>query len=285
MGMIVTMSVAHRRFVLTALLATAAAIACVAILLATGPARSTAAVRRRAEAKPTIVLVHGAWADASSWDGVITRLQADGYTVVAPANPLRSLLGDAAYVRSVIASIKGPVVLVGHSYGGAVITNAATGAPNVKALVFIDAFVPAAGETVLALAAKDPGSELPTAITEVPYSDGGAGKGVDVYIKPDRFRAVFAADVPAREADLMAVTQRPVTLAALTQPSGAPAWRRIPSWYLVGLQDKAIPPATQEFMAARAHAHTVKIDASHASLVSHPGAVAHLILTAARATG
>jgi len=274
----------HRRFALASLATTAAAIIAAAVLLTGGAAQSTAAVPLKSEAKPTIVLVHGAWADASSWDGVISRLQADGYTVIAPANPLRSLLGDAAYVRSVVESIRGPVVLVGHSYGGAVITNAATGLRNVKALVYIDAFVPTRGESVLALASKYPGSELPTAIREVPYSDGGNDKGVDVYITPARFRAVFAADVPAAAAALMAVTQRPVTLAALTQPSGTPAWKRIPSWYLVGLQDKAIPPATQEFMAARAHSHTVEIDSSHASLVSHPGAVAKLIVAAARAT-
>ena len=279
------MSLPHRRLALAALAAAAAAIASVAILFASSPAQSPAAVIRKAETRPTIVLVHGAWADASSWDGVITRLQARGYTVVAPANPLRTLRGDAAYVRSVIDSIKGPVVLVGHSYGGAVITNAATGAPNVKALVFIDAFVPAQGETVLELASKYPGSDLPAAITEVPYSQGGTDKGVDVYIKPASFRAVFAADVPSRPADLMAVTQRPVAIAALTRPSGPPAWKRIPSWYLVGRQDKAIPPATQEFMAARAHSHTVEINSSHASLVSHPGAVTKLILAAVRAKG
>ena len=279
------MSLSRGRFTLAVFAAAAAAIASMAILFASSPAQSAAAAPRQVDTRPTIVLVHGAWADTSSWDGVITRLQADGYTVVAPANPLRSLLGDAAYVRSVLKSIKGPVVLVGHSYGGAVITNAATGASNVRALVFIDAFVPAQGETVLELASKYPGSELPTAITEVPYSEGGTDKGVDVYLKPSSFRAVFAADVPVGVADLMAVTQRPVTLAALTQPSGAPAWKRIPSWYLVGLQDKAVPPAAQEFMAARAHSHTVEISSSHASLVSHPGAVTSLILSAVRATG
>jgi len=278
-------SLPYRRFTQAVIAATAAAIVSMTLLFATGPTQSTAAVARTTKPRPTIVLVHGAWADASSWDGVITRLQAEGYTVVAPATPLRSLRGDAAYVRSVIDSIKGPVVLVGHSYGGAVITNAATGARNVKALVFIDAFAPAEGESVLQLASKYPGSELAATITEVPYSQGGTDKGIDVYIKPASFRAVFAADVAAGRADLMAVTQRPVTLAALTQRSGPPAWRRIPSWYLVGLQDKAIPPATQEFMATRARSHTVEINSSHASLVSHPRAVTNLILAAVRATG
>ena len=230
------------------------------------------------------MLVHGAWADASSWDGVISRLQQDGYTVVAPATPLRSLLGDAAYIASVLKSIPGPIVLVGHSYGGAVITNAASGDPNVKALVYVDAFVPDSGETVLQLASMNPGSLLPSAITEVPYSQGPDGSGIDVYIDPTKFRAVFAADVPPRQAALMAVTQRPISLAALVQPSGPPAWKTIPSWYMVGLGDQAIPPATQEFMAARAGSHTVEIDASHASLVSRPEAVTELILSAIRST-
>jgi pimeloyl-ACP methyl ester carboxylesterase len=248
-------------------------------------ASSTSARPGVAGVKPTVVLVHGAWADASSWDRVISRLQADGYTVVAPANPLRSLTGDATYIASVLKSIKGPIVLVGHSYGGAVITDAATGNPSVKALVYIDAFVPDQGETVLQLAAKNPGSELPAAITEVPYSQGGTETGADVYIKTASFRSVFAADVPAGTADLMAVTQRPIALAALMQPSGPPAWKQIPSWFLVGLDDHAIPPATQLFMATRAHSHIVEINSSHASLVSHPGAVTKLILAAIHRVG
>jgi pimeloyl-ACP methyl ester carboxylesterase len=242
---------------------------------------SGAATARTASVKPTVVLVHGAWADASSWDGEIGRLQSAGYPVVAPANPLRSLSGDAAYIASLLKTIKGPIVLVGHSYGGAVITNAATGNPNVKALVYIDAFVPARGESVLSLAAKFPGSELPASITEAPYTQGAGQSGVDVYIKPADFRSAFAGDVSPAKANLMAITQRPVTLAALSEMSGAPAWTSIPSWYLVGRQDEAIPPATQLFMAKRAHSHTVEIDASHASLVSHPAAVTKLILRAA----
>ena len=251
-------------------------------LLVTGALITTSGQARSPHTgvKPTIVLVHGAWADASSWNGEISRLQADGYTVVAPADPLRSLSGDAAYIASVLQTIKGPIVLVGHSYGGAVITNAATGNPNVKALVYIDAFVPAQGESVLGLAGMNPGSQLPTSITEAPYTDG-SGSGVDVYINPDHFRSAFAADVPRAETNLMAVTQRPVTLAALTEASGVPAWTSIPSWYLVGRQDQAIPAATQLFMAKRADSHTVEIDSSHASLVSHPAAVTDLILSAA----
>jgi pimeloyl-ACP methyl ester carboxylesterase len=246
------------------------------LLTSSGQAKS-----RTAAVKPTIVLVHGAWADSSSWDGEISRLRADGYAVLAPANPLRSLSGDAAYIASVLKTIKGPIVLVGHSYGGAVITNAAAGNPNVKALVYIDAFVPARGESVLSLAAKFPGSELPASITEAPYTQGSGQSGVDVYIKPADFRSAFAGDVSPAKTNLMAITQRPVTLAALSEKSGVPAWKSIPSWYLVGRQDQAIPPATQTFMAKRAHSHTAEINASHASLVSHPAAVTKLILAAA----
>src|SRR5664279_2958319 len=265
-----------RRVGAPVLIALAALLLASVLLTSSGQAKSAPTA-----VKPTIVLVHGAWADSSSWDGEISRLQADGYPVVAPANPLRSLSGDAAYIASVVKTIKGPIVLVGHSYGGAVITNAATGNPNVKALVYIDAFVPAQGESVLSLAAKYPGSELPTAITEAPYSQGNGQQGIDVYIKTADFRSVFAGDVTPATANLMAITQRPVTLAALSEKSGAPAWKSIRSWYLVGRQDEAIPPATQLFMAKRAHSHTVEINASHASLVSHPAAVTKLILAAA----
>lgn len=269
-------SSAMRRLGVPILIALAALLVAGVLLTSSGQAKS-----RTAGVKPTIVLVHGAWADSSSWDGEISRLQADGYPVVAPANPLRSLSGDAAYIASVLKTIKGPIVLVGHSYGGAVITNAATGNPNVKALVYIDAFVPARGESVLSLAAKYPGSQLPASITEAPYTQGSGQSGVDVYIKTADFRSAFAGDVSPAKADLMAITQRPVTLAALSEKSGAPAWKSIPSWYLVGRQDEAIPPATQMFMAKRAHSHTVEINASHASLVSHPAAVTKLILAAA----
>jgi pimeloyl-ACP methyl ester carboxylesterase len=263
------------------LTALAAVLAASVVLASSGQAHPRVA----AAVKPTIVLVHGAWADSSSWDGEISRLQADGYPVIAPANPLRSLSGDAAYIASVLKTIEGPIVLVGHSYGGAVITNAATGNPNVKALVYIDAFVPDQGETVLGLAGRFPGSQLPASITEAPYAAGPGQSGVDVYLKPADFRAAFAADVAPATADLMAITQRPVTLAALSEKSGVPAWKTIPSWYLVGTRDEAIPPATQRFMAKRAHSHTVEIKASHASLVSHPAAVTKLILAAAHRVG
>jgi pimeloyl-ACP methyl ester carboxylesterase len=273
-----TAALLRRRLRLPILIAVAAFLTIGALVASNSSADSGSAAP-----KPTVVLVHGAFADASSWDGVISRLQARGYTVVAPANPLRSLSGDAAYIASVLKTITGPIVLVGHSYGGAVITNAATGNPNVKALVYVDAYAPDTGESATSLSAEFPGSELASALEAVPYSQGGGSTGTDIYIKAADFRAVFAADVPAHKAALMAVTQRPAALTAFSEPSGPPAWKDIPSWYLVGLDDEAIPPPAQEFMAARAHSHTVEIHSSHASLVSHPDAVTKLILDAIRA--
>ena len=221
-----------------------------------------------AQPKPTIVLVHGAWADASGWAEVTSRLQRDGYTVIAPANPLRGLHSDADYLTSVLATITGPVVLVGHSYGGMVMTNAATTAPNVRALVYVAAFAPDAGDTVGGLGAMNPGSELgPATIVFRPHPGG-----LDAYIAPASFRSVFAADLPARTTDVMAATQRPIDATALGEPSGPPAWATIPSWYLVATQDHAIPPATQRFMAARAGATTIEVRSAHAAMVSVPKA-------------
>jgi pimeloyl-ACP methyl ester carboxylesterase len=235
--------------------------------------------------KPTIVLVHGAFADGSSWDGVVQRLQHEGYTVDVPPNPLRGLAADAAYLDSYLATVKGPVVLVGHSYGGAVITDAATSDPNVKALVYVDAFVPDQGEFVAELVGT--GSVLagdPTKLfTFVPYPGAPAGD-VDLYVQPSLFGPDFAGDLPSARSAVLAATQRPVAFSALTAPSGVPAWKTIPSWYLVGTEDLVIPPAQQRFMARRAHAHISTIDASHLSLISHPGAVERLIVAAARAT-
>ena len=229
--------------------------------------------------KPTIVLVHGGWADASSWDTVARRLQDRGYTVIAPANPLRGGQHDSAYLSSVLETISGPIVLVGHSYGGVVITNAATGNPNVKALVYVAAFAPDEGETVGQLLAMNPGSEAaPPNLTFRPYPDG-----VDVYITPSGFHRVFCADLPAKTAAAMAVTQRPIDAAALSEPSGVPAWKTIPSWYVVASNDEAIPPATERFMAKRAGATTVQIASSHVAMISHPAVVTDRILDAAHA--
>jgi pimeloyl-ACP methyl ester carboxylesterase len=235
--------------------------------------------------KPTVVLVHGAFADASGWTGVVQRLHERGFTVIAPANPLRGVASDAAYVASLLAQTPGPIVLVGHSYGGEVITNAATGNPNVKALVYVAAFAPDQGETSGQLAGMFPGSELtPDHLVFRTYPLPDNQTGVDGYINPDVFREVFCADVPAAKAAAMAAEQRPAEAATLQQPSGVPAWKTIPSWYLVAKQDHAIPPEAERFMAKRMDAHTVEINSSHVAMISHPGTVTGLIVAAARAT-
>ncbi len=234
-----------------------------------------------AAAATTVVLVHGAFADSASWNGVVPKLQAKGLRVVSVANPLRSLLGDAEYLGQLIDSVPGPVVLVGHSYGGAVITNAASGRKNVKALVYVAAFVPDAGETALALAGKFPGGTLGEALDQ-PVMLGDGGK--DLYIQHAKFHQQFAADVPKAAATLMAATQRPIAEAALTQASGVPAWKDVPSWSIYGTADKNIPPAAMRFMSERAGAKKVVEvkDASHVVMVSHPDKVAALIVEAAR---
>ncbi|MGI5255433.1 alpha/beta fold hydrolase [Actinacidiphila glaucinigra] len=230
--------------------------------------------------KPTVVLVHGAFADSSSWDAVMSRLERQGYPVMGVANPLRGLAGDSAYVSSVLDTIPGPVILAGHSYGGAVITDAAVGHSNVKALVYIAAFAPDEGESGLAILDEYPGSQLPPALTVRPFPGGQ-----EAYVNPADFRQVFAADVQAGKARLMAAGQRPVSLAAFAESSTTPAWKTIPSWFLVAGADRAIPPAAEQAMARRAGSHTEVIEgASHAILVSHPEATAHVIEAAARAT-
>jgi pimeloyl-ACP methyl ester carboxylesterase len=250
-------------------------------LLAVVSSAQSADAAKEPTPKPTIVLVHGAWADSTGWSGVIKRLDKDGYDVLAPATPLRSLSGDAAYVASFLAQTPGPIVLVGHSYGGAVITNAAAGHHNVKALVYIDGFAPDIGENTLALAGAD--SLIPSSIEFKGIPPFGP-TDVDVYIKKESFRETFAADVSKREAALMAVAQRPAAAATGSEPTTATAWKTIPSWYLVGRQDRTITPEAQRFMAHRAGSTTVEIDSSHVSMISHPGAVADLIEAAANAT-
>jgi len=231
--------------------------------------------------KPTIVLVHGAFAESSSWDGVVTRLQAQHYNVIAAANPLRGVKSDAAVVAGIVDGVKGPVVLVGHSYGGSVISTAAVGKTNVKALVYVAAFAPEAGETPIGLSGKFPGSTLgPTLATPVALADGTK----DLYISQDKFRAQFAADVSAKAASLMAATQRPIAEAALGEVAGEPAWKTVPSWFVYGDQDKNIPAAAQAFMAERAKAvKTVVVKgASHVVMTSQPDTVAKLIVEAAK---
>jgi pimeloyl-ACP methyl ester carboxylesterase len=282
----------HRRGLPRTLLAALSAIIGVLLLAGIGasasPATSAAAAvtaRHDNGPKPTIVLVHGAFADASGWGEVIARLEERGYTVLAPANPLRGVPADSAYIASVLATISGPIVLVGHSYGGEVITNAATGNPNVKALVYIAAFAPAAGETSGGILAKFPGSMLtPANLILRPFPQPDGTTGTDAYINPAVFQQAFCADCADVTAAVMAATQRPGALATLSEPSGVPAWKTIPSWYLVASQDHAIPPAAERFMAARMHAHIIQIDSSHAAMVTHPGAVTDLILSAAQAT-
>jgi pimeloyl-ACP methyl ester carboxylesterase len=266
--------------------ATVAAVLAAGTILAVTLAQTASARSTDAAAAPTMVLVHGAWEQASSWTVVAARLRDHGYPVIVPDNPLRTLAGDTASIVAVLTRVAGPIVLVGHSYGGTVITNAAEDNPNVKALVYIAAFAPDRGESTFGLDARVPGSLLPVALVPVPFMQAGGEIGLDLYVNPLVFRAALAHDVPAPTAAAMAAAQRPVTLAALMgQQSATPTWKTIPSWYMVAGNDHAVPPATQRFMAQRARANTVEIDSSHAALVSHPAAVTNLILAAASTAG
>ncbi|HWX27275.1 MAG TPA: alpha/beta hydrolase [Steroidobacteraceae bacterium] len=258
------------RFILSTLVIALGASLCSAQPAASGPA------------KPTIVLVHGAFADSSSWNGVVPILKQNGYSVVAAANPLRSVASDGAYVHALVASIKGPVVLVGHSYGGMVISNAANGLSNVKALVFVAAFAPEAGESAGALDSKFPGSLLGTALAEpVPLPGGGH----DLYVVQEKFHDAFAPDVPAAAAALAAAAQRPITDIAFGEAATAPAWKTIPSWFVYGDGDTAIPPQAHAFMAKRAHARATEVvkGASHVVMITHPDVAAKVIEAAATA--
>ncbi len=240
------------------------------------------AAAHAADGKPTIVLVHGAFAGSASWNGVIANLVGRGYPVIAAANPLRSVAGDAAYVAAVVHSIKGPTVLVGHSYAGTVISEAAANQPNVKGLVYVSAFIPDVGESSLELSNKFSGSTLGAALAPpVPLRGGDQ----DLYIENAKFGAQFAADLPAAQTRLMAVEQRPIAQSALAEKSTVAAWRSIPSWVIYGTADRNIPPAAMAFMAERAHARkTVSIKGgSHLTLASHPREVASLIEEAANA--
>ncbi len=232
------------------------------------------------EQTPTIVLVHGAFAESASWGAVLDQLQSRGLPVVAAANPLRSVAGDAAYVRDVISGLGTPVVLVGHSYGGIVITEAAAGNDAVVGLVYVAGFAPEHGESAFQLSTMFPGSTLAEALTAYPVSSGGN----EFAIRQDAFHQQFAADVPAAQAAVMAATQRPVTEAALSGglPADAPAWRQVPSWFVFGDRDLNIPVALHRFMAERAAAKTSRelAGASHALTLSEPEAVTATILEA-----
>jgi pimeloyl-ACP methyl ester carboxylesterase len=238
----------------------------------------------RTDRLPTVVLVHGAFADSSSWNDVVARLRQDGFPVLGVANPLRSLQGDAEYLRDVLDSVEGPVVLAGHSYGGSVMSEAADGHPAVKALVYVASFLLDEGESTGELAGRYPGNELGSALRPVPVR-GADGQTVDdLFIEQEKFGPVFAADMPADVAALMAATQRPIVADALAGKATRAAWKTIPSWTLVTRQDLAVPAEAQRFMAERASSHVVEVDASHAVTVSRPHVVAQLIADAARAT-
>ena len=239
--------------------------------------------------KPTIVLVHGAWADGSSWNAVSSELQSQGFTVLTPPNLLRRVAVDAPYITSFLAQrTSGPVVLVGHSYGGFVITNAAIGGGDVRALVYVDAFIPDEGEVVFQILGGS-GSALdvpdPTAVLDVAgYPDSPEGDA-EAFLKPDTVHNSFAQDLSEQDRWLIAASQRPITLSANTTPSGAPAWKTLPSWAVVGTQDRVIPPDTQRRMAERAGATITEVAASHVSMVSQPQAAIDAILAAVAAVG
>ncbi len=234
---------------------------------------------------PTVVLVHGAFADGSSWAGVVSALQDAGVKVQAPANPLRGLTADSAYVASVVSQIPGPVLLVGHSYGGAVISNAAPQAANVVGLVYVAAFLPDEGETLQGIAEQATDSLLGPALRPVQYPNGSADEpGTEFYVDPASFPAVFAADLPADQAVILANSQRPVSALAFGDVSGPVGWKSLPSWAVISPSDLAIGPATERFMAERAGAEIVEIDGSHVVMISHAQSVADVILTAVAAT-
>jgi pimeloyl-ACP methyl ester carboxylesterase len=239
--------------------------------------------------QPTIVLVHGAWADASSWNPVATELQSQGFTVLAPPNLLRSVSVDAPYITSFIAQrTSGPVVLVGHSYGGFVITNAATGAENVKALVYVDAFIPDEGEVVFQILGGS-GSALdvpdPTQVLDLVGYPGAPEGDVEAFLKPATVHNSFAQDLSEADRSLIVAGQRPITLSANTTPSGPGAWKDLPSWAVVGTEDLVIPPDTQRSMAERAGATISEAPGSHVSMVSHPQVTIDAILAAATEVG
>jgi len=260
-------------------------LALLALVLLGAGGRSGTEAQAHEGREPTIVLVHGDWADGSSWTSVIERLQDRGFTVVAPPNLLRGPAADSAYLASYLETISGPIVLVAHSYGGFVITNAATGNPNVKALVYIDGFIPDEGE-ILGELAGDSGSCIDdSALNAVPF-DGG----VDLYLRFEAnppypgFVECFANGVKAENAAVLAAVQRPVAAAQFGEPSGPPAWKTIPSWSLIGTLDNVIPPALQEEMSSRAGADISRVRAGHLTPITRPGHVTKVILSAVDAT-
>ncbi|MEU9126683.1 alpha/beta hydrolase [Kitasatospora sp. NPDC048540] len=276
-----------RRRMLTA----GAALAGSAVLAAGvgGPAAAAAPSgtgERKPRVKPTIVLVHGGYADSSCWNATIGELQHKGYTTICGSNPLRGIPTDAPYIASLLDSIAGPVVLVAHSMGGTVITNAAAGKANVKALVYVAAFVPDVGETQGELITKFPGSEVAPVSVPVPYTKADGTTETDLYLGRNG-QAAFAADLSTADFQILQATQRPFDADSFTFPTTAAAWRTIPSWGLVAGRDKAIPPACERWMYTRANARKVVEvpTSSHVVMLSHPRVVADLIDDAARAVG
>jgi pimeloyl-ACP methyl ester carboxylesterase len=230
----------------------------------------------------TIVLVHGAWADGSSWNAVIPQLSREGYTVRVPPNLLRNLSNDAANIAAFLSTLSGPIILVGHSYGGAVITNAANGNSDIEALVYVDAFVPDEGESVFPLAGADSAAAAdPSTIFDIVPYPGAPDGDVDLYLKKSLFVPTFASGVDSETAELLYPSQRPLSLSAGNAPSGPPAWRTIPSWCVLGTSDKIIVPAQQRMMAERAKSTITPVDAGHLSMVSHPDVVTDVIRQAA----
>ncbi|MFD3563058.1 alpha/beta fold hydrolase [Streptomyces sp. NPDC058686] len=266
-------------------IATGAAAAASAAILTPSSATAATGSGPAPGAKPTIVLVHGGFADSSCWNGVIPELQSEGYTTIAGSNPLRGIPTDAPYIGNLLDSISGPVVLVAHSMGGTVITNAAAGKSNVKALVYIAAFAPDVGETQGELIDKFPGSEVLPVSVPVPYTRPDGTTGTDLYLSKDG-QAAFAADVSTATFRLLQATQRPFDADSFTYPTKAAAWRTIPSWGLVAGRDKAIPPAAERWMYSRAKFRKVVEvpTSSHVAMISHPKTTARLIEEAARAT-
>jgi pimeloyl-ACP methyl ester carboxylesterase len=229
--------------------------------------------------RPTVVLVHGAFADASSWNDVIERLQADGVQVTAPANPLRGISTDSAYIASVFDQIPGPVLAVGHSYGGAVITNAATKANNVVGLVYVAAFAPDEGERLIDAESNSKDSVLNTALVPLQYPTGEDSEtAVEFGIDPEKFHDAFAADLPTEQTAVMAATQRPVAELAFSEPNGEPAWKSLPSWAVVATGDKAAGADVVRSMAERAGATISEVEGSHVIMISQPQAVTDVIL-------
>jgi pimeloyl-ACP methyl ester carboxylesterase len=233
--------------------------------------------------RPTVVLVHGAFADGSSWSGVIERLQAKGISVTAPANPLRGLSADSAYLEGVLGQLDGPVVLVGHSYGGAVISNAAKHASNVVGLVFVAAFAPDEGEVLGQVTPTSKDSILMPALVPREYATGRGAPVVEFVVDPAKFRDAFAADLPPQTAAVMAATQRPVADAAFSDPATAPAWKDRPSWAVVATGDRAAGADLTRSMAQRAGARITEVAGSHVVMVSQPEAVTEVIVQAVEA--